>query len=193
MPDAQFVSDLADQAVMLPLALGLAVLFAAAGWWRGAIGWTTAIGGTLAAMLGLKLLGLACGHLLPGMNVLNPSGHTAAAGAIYGGLLAIVGRRVSDSSRWTIAWPVLAAVVIGGSRLALGVHSAVEVVLGGVVGVCGAIVAVRMAGAPPRSVRLSRIGAMTVVVLIVLHGIRMPAEPAIRTLALKLWPLSACR
>jgi len=51
----------------------------------------------------------------------------------------------------------------------------------------------RLAGAPPPGLRIGRLAAMTVLVLVLLHGVHMPAEAMIRSAALDLWPLSKCR
>ena len=193
MLNAQFVTDFGDQAVLLPLAAGVALVFALAGWRRGAIGWAAAVTGTLALMLVLKLGFLACGHILAGDHLRSPSGHTAAGAAIYGGLLAVVARRATGHNRWTLACALSVALVIGGSRLALGVHTGLEIAVGGAVGVCGALAAGLFAGAPPPRLRISRISAMAVFVLLLLHGVHMPAEAAIRSAALDGWPFSSCR
>jgi len=193
MQGAQFVTDFGDQAVLLPLAAGVALVFALAGWRRGAVAWVAAVVGTLAAMVVFKLGFLACGDLLPSSQIHSPSGHTAAAAAIYGGLLAVLARLSNGHNRWTLACALLVTLVIGGSRLALGVHTGLEVAVGGAVGVCGAMAADRLAGAPPPGLRIRRLAAVTVLVLVLLHGVHMPAEAAIRSAALNLWPLSRCR
>ena len=190
---AQFVTDFGDQAVLLPLAAGIALVFALAGWRRGAAAWVAAVVGTLAVMVVFKLVFLACGHLLPGNQIHSPSGHTAAAAAIYGGLLALAARLATGHGRWTLACALLVTAVIGASRLALGVHTGLEVAVGGAVGVCGALVADRLAGAPPPGLRTRRLAAVTVLVLALLHGVHMPAEAVIRSAALDLWPLTQCR
>ena len=190
---AGYLTDFADQAVLLPLATIVTVVFAAAGWWRGAVAWAIAIGATLGLVLLLKLVFLACGHLLPFDTVHSPSGHTAASGVTYGGLLAIMARLVTGRERWTLPCAISVAVVIALSRLALGVHTVAEVGIGGLVGVCGAILVTKLAGPPPPTLRLRTMAAAAVLVLVLFHGFRMPAEAAIRHLALSVWPLSACR
>ena len=115
--DAVGVTNFGDQAVVVPLAVGIALIFALSGWRRGALAWTAAIGSTLSLILFLKLRFFACDHLLTEARPGNPSGHTAAAAAVYGGLLAIAMRSIWDTKRWalpcTVAIAVFLAVVIG--------------------------------------------------------------------------------
>ena len=187
-----FVTDFADQAVILPLAVGTAVVLALAGWWRGAIVWSLAVGGTLAAMAVLKLASSACGHLLPISGLHSPSGHTAAAGAVYGGLLAIGAERVSGHARWTLACALSLAVVIGLSRLALGVHTVTEVVVGGMVGLCGALVLAWQGGLPPPGLRLAPMAILALAVMAAFHGLHLPVESELRAGAGHIWPFSLC-
>ena len=56
-----FVTGFADQAVILPLSVCVVFGFALSGWRRGALGWATAVAGTLAVMLVLKLALIPCG------------------------------------------------------------------------------------------------------------------------------------
>jgi membrane-associated phospholipid phosphatase len=93
----------------------------------------------------------ACGHFLPDSGVGNPSGHTAAAAAVYGGLVAMILRFIWDDGRWAffcaVTTGVLLVVVIGRSRLILDTHSMAEVVVGGAIGIAGAasfVVLIRM-------------------------------------------------
>lgn len=193
MQGAQFVTDFGDQAVLLPLAAGVMLVFVLAGWRRGAVAWAAAVMGTLAAMLVFKLVFLACGHVLPGNQLRSPSGHTAAGAAVYGGLLAVAARLATGHGRWALPCALSAMLVIGASRLALGVHTGLEVAFGGVVGVSGAMAAERFSGVPPPRLRIRRLALVTAVVVALLHGVHMPAEAAIRSAALDLWPLSECR
>ncbi len=72
------------------------------------------------------------------------------------------------------------ALVIGLTRIALGMHSWVEVMAGGVIGVAGALVLARVAGRRPDGLRLRWVVAGAVVVVASLHGLRLPAEAHIR-------------
>jgi membrane-associated phospholipid phosphatase len=194
--DAAGVTDFGDQAIVLPLTVGTAVIFALSGWRRGALAWTATIGGTLGLILLLKLRFLACGHFPPGTGPGNPSGHTAAAAAVYGGLVAIVMRSIWANKRWTVPCTVaiaaLVAVVIGASRLILDLHSVAEVVVGGTIGVGGAVSFVVLAGPPLRSVGIMRVVVLALLVIVMLYGFRLPAEAAIKSVATDLWPFSKC-
>ncbi len=189
----ELVTNFADQAVILPLAATIAAALALAGWRRGALAWSVVITGILALMLTLKLASAACGHLLPGGELRSPSGHTAAAGAVYGGLLAGLARRVAGHARWTPVCAVAAALLVGASRLALGMHTAIDVAVGGAVGVGGAMVLTWLAGTPPPGLRLAPLAAVAVAVIVVFHGFHLVAEAAIRNATASMWPLSECR
>lgn len=187
------MTDFGDQAVLLPLAVSVGLGLVLLGWRRGALAWSAAIGATFGTMFVLKLSFLACGHLLPGLGLRSPSGHTAASAAVYGGLFALAMTLAVGHRRWTLVCAVSMAIVIGASRLALGVHTGLEVVIGGAVGICGAYCAVTFAGPPPTTVRFRGMAAVSLTLLVLFHGFHMPAEAAIGALAPRVWPLSYCR
>jgi membrane-associated phospholipid phosphatase len=185
-----FLTDFADQAVVLPLAGTVLLVLFAVGWRRGAVAWGAGVGGVLAVMLVLKLLALACLRHLGWLGLSSPSGHTAASAVVYGGLLALLAPRGTVVA--AIAGGAV-ALVFGLSRLALHVHTVPDVILGALVGVAGAILMRRAAGPrPPRS------GAPWLLlaafaVMVAFHGHRLQAETQIRWMALDLWPLDRCR
>ena len=188
-----FLTAFADQAVLLPLAASVVLGFAASGWRRGAVGWGAAVAGTLAAMLVLKLGFIACGHLLPLSSLRSPSGHTAGAAVVYGSLLAMWIRFRTRTAIWTLPSALIFMSVIGVTRLALGAHSVVEVIVGGAVGLLGALLAVMLAGPPPKQFRFRTIAIAMVIVIVIFHGFRLPAEIEITRLAFEMWPFTACR
>ena len=194
--DAVGVTNFGDQAVVLPLAVAIAVVFALSGWRRGALAWTAAIGGTLALVLLLKLRFFACGHFSPGASFGNPSGHTAAAAAVYGALAAVIVRSIRDDERWAllgaVAIGVFLAVVIGQTRLILDMHSMAEVVAGGAIGVGGAASFVLLAGPPSHAVRIERVVATGLLAMAMLYGYRLSAEAAIKSVAASLGPFQHC-
>ena len=144
-PAMMFLTDFADQAVMLPVVFAIAIVLAMQGWRRGALVWLGVVFVTFGVMLILKLVFLACSPLFDPIDVHSPSGHVAAATVVAGGLAALLTRRRAS----ILPVAMLAAVVIGVSRLVLGMHSLPEVVLGALVGLAGAAALLALAGLPP--------------------------------------------
>jgi membrane-associated phospholipid phosphatase len=184
-----FLTDFADQAVMLPIIAAVALLLAVRGQRHAALVWLTAIGATFAVVLLLKLCFMACGPVFAGAALRTPSGHTAAASVVAGGLMALFTAR-----RWMVlAAALLAAVVIGWTRLSLGVHSVPEVLVGGLLGVAGAGVMSR-ALRQPAVKRPAPVLGVVVVLAILLHGVRLPAEAAIARVSVAAFDfVPACR
>ena len=189
-----FITDFADQAVLLPLMLAVGIGLAVGGWRRGALAWAGAVGVLLLVMLALKLGFHACGLVaLRGAVLRDPSGHTAAGSFAYGGVTGLLRARAGRRMRAMLAWVALAALVIGASRVALGFHTVADVVAGAAVGLACAALLVRLAGPRPAgfSPRAALFGVVTAA--IVLHGAHLPAEAAIgRVAALPMWPFSLC-
>jgi membrane-associated phospholipid phosphatase len=179
------ITDFADEAVVLPLAGATLGIFIFMQWWRGAMAWVAAVGFTLALILLLKLRFFACNQLVPDALVRNPSGHTAAAAAVYGGLAAIAVGSIWNISGGlvplaiAIATPI--AIVIGASRLQLDQHSMLEVVVGSGIGIAGAATFAFLAGAPKRDLRFRRLLLLGLVIVALLHGVRMPIEPHLQS------------
>lgn len=174
----RFLTDFADQAVILPMVLAVAVALAVQGWRRGAWAWLLVVGVTFVTMLGLKLTFLACSSLFGPMDIRSPSGHVAAATVVSGSLAAMLTRR----STGVLPAAILAALVIGLSRVWLGMHSLPEVGLGAVIGLAGAMALPRLAGAAP-PLRVTPLVLTIVLIAVLFHGLHMPAEAAIRRTA----------
>jgi len=188
-----FLTDFADQAVALPLAATVLIVLLAMGWRRGALAWATCVGGVLGLMLVLKLITFACIWRAPWMGITSPSGHTATAAVVYGGLLALL---VPPGVRGTLVAALAGgvfALIFGLTRLALEVHTVADVIIGALVGVAGAMLLRHLAGDRPTRLSSPRIALAACVVMLLFHGHRLEAETRIRYLALDLWPLSLCR
>lgn len=185
-----FLTDFADQAVILPVALSVAALLGLLGWWRGAVAWAVSVGGTLVAILALKLVFGACGPAWR-LDIESPSGHTAAATAAYGGLLILLGMPPPIA----LASAAGIAGLIGLSRVELRMHTPPEVALGALVGLAGVVLFVRLMARFARPVPRTALIAILLVVVLVFHGAHVHAETVIRrlTLLLDVWPFSACR
>ena len=181
----QFLTDFADQAVMLPLALLVAAALALSGWWRGLAAWLVAVVGVLGTMAVLKYLFFACAGPFDGTGIRSPSGHTAAAAVIGGGLCVLLLR--GRLPGWALAAiPPAFAVVFGITRLAVHVHDVPEVLLGAAVGLAGAASLVALAGPQP-ALRRWPITVGAVLIAILCHGTRLQAEGAVHHFALFTW------
>jgi len=184
-----FLTDFADQAVVLPIVAAVAIFLAVLGWRRGVLTWLGVIGVTFGVVLVLKLLFLACDPVFGAWDVHSPSGHTAAASVVAGGLAALLTRRLLV----VLSVSALAAVTIGFSRLELGLHSLPEVLIGAALGIAGAAVLSRLAGPPPARKPIPLL-AVAAVLALLLHGIRLPAEEAIWRVSLGMLDfVPACR
>jgi membrane-associated phospholipid phosphatase len=188
-----FLTDFADQAVVLPFALVVAATLAIAGWWRGTLAWVLAVSGVLGTILVLKLVFAACAAQLDPSGIVSPSGHTASACVVYGGL-AVLLLRGRVPGYVTVLLPLCIAAVFGVSRLVLHAHTPGDVAVGTVIGMAGVALLTALAG--PRPVlRPWPLGLAALTVIVVFHGLRMPAEAAIYRVALSGWLpfLAACR
>ena len=176
-----FVSDFADQAVMLPLATVVLAALALMGWWRGLAAWLLAVGGTLTMMLVAKagLVGLSEDYGSDYM--ISPSGHVASACVVYGGLAILLFRdRVSPFLLAVV--PILAAVIVGYSRVALMAHSVGEVMAGAIIG-CIGVAALALAAGPRPKLTTWPLVLTSGCTVLALHGMHLPAEEAIRMAA----------
>jgi len=188
-----FLTDFADQAVVLPVAgavlLGLLLL----GWRRGALAWAASVAGVQAVMLLLKLATLSCGRYFAWSGLVSPSGHTAAAAMVYGGLLTLLAPASAAGAALTAAFGGVIALVFGLSRIALRVHTPADVAVGAAVGVAGAVLMRRFSGTRPPALSVSWVAVPAVLAMLAFHGSRLDAEPRIHWLAEQIWPFSACR
>lgn len=170
-----FITDFADEAVVLPITSVVGVMLCLLGWRRGAVAWVVVICCTLFAILLLKLIGIACGpDHFPRMRT--PSGHTAAAAVLAGSFAALFTRR----RRCTVAMVTAcaAAGVIGVSRYMLGSHTIFEVLAGAIVGISGAIAFAYTAGPAP-CMQLRPVALSAALMVAIFHGHRVNVEPDI--------------
>jgi len=180
-----YLTDFADEAVVLPLIATVALMLAVLGWRRGALAWLGAVGVCFAGVVVLKLICITCGPALGLSGLRSPSGHTAAAAVIAGGIAVALGQ----GRRQVAAIAGLAALLIGVTRVVLGLHTPMEVALGGTLGVLGMLGFAWLAGKPP-ALRLRFLFAAIVVVALLLHGQHLDAETRIRSVA---FGLAFCR
>jgi membrane-associated phospholipid phosphatase len=191
-----FLTDFADLGVVAPLAVAVALALALAGWTRGAIAWALVVPATLGAMLVAKLFLAACGSFFPLPGLHSPSGHTASAAAVYGGLLAMLLARPRPGGQGrTLIALLLAggfAALTGASRLALHLHSRSDVLAGALIGVGGAVALVWLAGPRPARLRLAVPVAAALAAVVLFHGAHLHAEEHIDRFARLIFPFSLC-
>lgn len=190
-----FLTDFADQAVVLPLAFTMCFALALGGWRRGALAWALVVPATLGAVLLAKLTVVACGQFLPLHGLKSPSGHTASAAVVYGGLLALLLPEPAPGARRPFVALLLAAafaMLFGASRLALHMHTRSDVLAGACLGIAGALALTRLAGPRPPGLRMAVPFAAACAVVLLLHGSHLRAEDQIDRVARIVWPLSLC-
>lgn len=182
----RFLTDFADLGVLLPLTGLVALLLALFGRRREAFAWTLAITGTLATMLALKLLVFVLFGKAAIGGLGNPSGHTAAGIVVYAGLVTLVGERLAPRVPTALLAGAAFGMLFGFSRLALRYHTLADVLVGGAVGLAGALTLAKLAGprraeAPARG--LVVVAAVSLMAVLTLHGTTLNAEAALRSIA----------
>ncbi len=189
----QFLTDFADQQVMLPLGLVLGLMLALSGWRRGALVWVAGVSGTLACLAVLKIVFLACGWRWTGGELVSPSGHAASAALFYGGFPLLVLRPDGAARYPRLLIPFAVAALIGASRRVLHNHRPAEVMLGSTIGGAGAFLLPLLAGRPP-PLPLRRMALPVILVLALMHGSRLQAETLLRHFSIDgIWPPASCR
>lgn len=178
----QFLTDFADQAVILPAVLALILTLLATEWRRGALCWSLVAVSTLGLMLALKLSAVIFPSFFGAFDLRSPSGHVAAGAILYGGLAALLIRRR------LLALLIAAGIVLllAASRLVLRYHNLPEVAVGGAVGLAGVLALLWLTPPAPRTVSRLALAMVVLVVVGLMHGERLRAETAIHHTARRL-------
>ena len=142
----------------------------------------------------LKLSLAGCQPPSPLAAFRTPSGHTASATLIYGGLIAVISGDVGV----TVLASVICAILIGVSRLILHLHTLAEAMVGGSVGALGSsllAVALPHLTGQARSPRYLTTGlpVIALVMALALHGVHWRLEPKISYVSHHYWPWHVCR
>ena len=190
---ASFLTDFADQAVILPLIICVAAVLWLSGWRRGTLVWFTGTIATLGVMVILKLTFRACGPEMFNGTIESPSGHTAVAGAVYGSIFAFMSSRVGGRDLSRLIVVLVVVVVVGISRVLLRAHNIPEVCVGGAIGFIAAQAMLHVAGDPPNDRSLTVSCWPLLAFPLLLHGIHLQAESGLDGLATYTWPFSLCR
>jgi membrane-associated phospholipid phosphatase len=133
----QFITDLGDQAVILPLTIATFGALLTLGERRAAVWWLAAVLLVLGITVIAKLLFISCGYLFPVLTISSPSGHAASAVATYGGLamLFVQANRSSPTARIAVAsLAIVLVLAIAASRVLLQAHTVMETLVGVAIG-----------------------------------------------------------
>jgi membrane-associated phospholipid phosphatase len=193
--DMLFLTDFADQAVMLPMAVTVCLMLALAGWRRAALAWALVVPGTLLVVVLSKMAVMVGGHILPLHSLHSPSGHTASAAVVYGGLLALMLPEPARGARRPFVALLLGAAfatLFGGTRLALHEHTRLDVLAGALIGIAGAVALARLAGPRPPGLRRVMPLAAALVVVALFHGQHLRAEDQIDRVTWHVWQITHC-
>ena len=180
-----FVTDFGDTAVTTPLAVLMVGFLLAVRQPHLAIGWGLAAVGCAGAIAALKLVLFACGHVPGSGGLASPSGHTALSVTVYGGFAAVIGTALARPARGVlIVGTAMLTIGIAASRVILCCHSLIEVAVGLVVGAAalGAILAI-VARHRPARLPVAWLAAAALIIAMLFHGVRWPAEQAIQRFA----------
>jgi membrane-associated phospholipid phosphatase len=181
---ASFITDAGDSGVLLPIALVSAAML----WFFHShrLAWLLlrSLLATSVLIAALKVIFLACGtHWQAGL--ISPSGHACMSALVYGSVATVVAAGRPLAAR--VAAAAVVALLVGAiaiSRVTLGVHSWIEVLVGLAVGLAGQLwFAWSYARLEPLRVDLKTFGVAVTATLLLAFGIRIPAESVIRHLA----------
>lgn len=186
----QAVTDFGDSAVISFGTFSACAILAMTGERAAALRLSLTIALAASVIALAKIYFLACGDSLSwALHIVSPSGHAALTTAFCGGLALYVSARRSQPQQ-LIVWSgaALAAFSISASRVALGYHSRSEIAIGMMVGCISVYLLNRFVAVPYEPD--SRVGkhrayviATVVIVGLLAHGHRFPAEDIIRNVA----------
>jgi len=168
----QFITDFADQAMVLPTLAMIGVWLLLAESRRTVLVWVASCAVVLGGIFLLKLV-LPCTTGAYGLR--SPSGHTGSAILVSGAVLLLVTRPARGRRSWAVATALAIGVLVAVTRLTLGAHTLPEVIAGAVVGTAGVLVFSTAELTPPRVPSFYLVAGFGVLALL-LHGTRLPAE-----------------
>lgn len=177
------LTDFGNSAVVLPLAFVILVWMFFVEGWRPAALWAGAVVVCALFTALLKLYFIACTPINAAIH--NPSGHSSMSALVYGGLAVIIALELGGWRRnAVVALGVGLSIAIGISRIVVGSHTEIEVLVGLAIGL-----AVLMAFVPfylrvkPRRVRHWHLDVAAAATVFVLHGQILTIEPILQEIA----------
>jgi membrane-associated phospholipid phosphatase len=184
----RFLTDFGDTAITVPLAAVMLVFLVVARQSRLAFIWALAILGCAGAIGGLKVILDACSNpVVSGVGLASPSGHTAMSAAVYGGFAAVIGGQLPRPARAGLVMGAAALIIgIAMSRVVLHLHSQIEVAVGLAVGLIALAMIVWAVLIRRERLPIFWLAGVAIVLAMLFHGERWPAERAVHHLAASL-------
>ena len=169
------LTDFGDLAMLLPLAAVMLVWLIAQRQPRGLLGWAGAVALCCGVTAVLKIYFSGCAV---STELQSPSGHTSFSILVYGGIALVV---AAHSTGWQRLMVLAGATgLVGGiavSRILLGAHSPLEVVLGMAIGSTAvAVFAWAYLSRRPAGLALRPLLVTLILLAVLLHGQELHAE-----------------
>lgn len=176
------LTDLGDSGVTLPLLCLLLIWLWRAESLRAAWLLLRALGVCCVTLLIFKLFFLACGHVIRA-GIESPSGHACLTAFCYGALATVIAAQPRPVLRGlAVAGAGGLILLVAVSRVVLGMHTLVEVLVGLGIGLASLALFARPYLRLPRTrLRLRRSGAAMLAVVLLSYGSVMPAERILRS------------
>lgn len=186
------ITDFGDLAVALPLTILILLWLLMSRSPRGATWWALAVILVMGGTAILKVLFFACP---PVPELRSPSGHTALATLVYGGL-AVVTAADGKRREQVLISAVTALFVVGiaVSRILVHAHTKLETAFGLAIGLTAlAIFARGYLSGRRAELAIRRLLCVAAIVLVCLHGQQLRAEEFLHSLAAYLhWAMPGC-
>ncbi|WP_144150712.1 phosphatase PAP2 family protein [Paraburkholderia sp. BCC1885] len=192
MPDLpshvwNLITSLGGAGVTLPLALAIALWLALGYSWRVAAAWLALLGVAIGVVTVTKLAFLGWGVGVRELDFTGVSGHAMLSTAVYPVALFLMLLPARPGFRLVgVLLGIAAGMAVGLSRVVLDAHSPSEAITGCIVGAVTALLFVRIAwDAQPGRLSAVAVTVSLMMLVIGLHGVRVPTQRWVTHIALK--------
>ena len=183
-----YVTNFGDPYLTVPLAGAVVVWLASTRSWRALITWIACFSASATLVTASHFAYAAWGLEIPSLNLTAVSGHTMLASAVYPTTFALCASQArTRTAMLAYLFGLIIALVIGLSRLLMGVHTPAEVVSGWLLGTlvagltCGSALALRTRAGVISIGRGARhdstpFAAMALALIVICHGKILPVS-----------------
>lgn len=178
------ITNFADQAVILPLTAVVAVVLFLK-WRWGSYIWCLCVATTLLLTVALKLALYILVSFLPfSIGMRSPSSHVAMGAIVYGIIISLIIGRGYATFNITLISSTIVAIILASTRLMLEVHTKLEVIIGMIIGVIGAVTFTVLANRYPRKISPGYLAVATMMVALIFHGFIFHGEDVIKNISI---------